>query len=136
MTTEVSPDTETIRYVPVYWLHTPSFSPPDFHLPRLAALQLIRDEETEPGTGAKPINRGKAIRLQYDRPCKLRDVSCHPTLNTMLAMVYGSDRARAILNGWRPVFTVGPINPETGEAQSLIRPSRPSDFDFQPAFTQ
>jgi hypothetical protein len=81
--------------VPVYRLHQSCHSEaPAYYVKREQALHMVRD------SAAIFVNRGRAIRLTFERPADLRGESCRMGPATILAYTRGVKRAVAAVEAW------------------------------------
>ena len=82
--------------VGVFRLYQPSSCEPAYFVDRKQALRLVEERV------ATPINRGRAIRLMFQRPENIRDESCRIGPATIFAYARGLERAVAAVEGWAP----------------------------------
>jgi len=78
---------------------------------RDVAIRMVRDR------AATCINRGRAIRLVFERPENLRDESARIGPATIHAYACGAKRAIAAVAGWAPV--VGHSESAAADEESL-----------------
>src|SRR5579859_684009 len=97
--------------VPVFRLFQPTWGEPAYFVMRDVAIRMVRDR------AATCINRGRAIRLVFERPENLRDESARIGPATIHAYACGAKRAIAAVAGWAPV--VGHSESAAADEESL-----------------
>jgi hypothetical protein len=98
--TKTSKNNMSTNRVPVFRLFQPTWSEPAYFVMRDVAIRMVSDR------AATCINRGRAIRLTFERPENLRDESARIGPATVHAYACGSKRAIAAVEGWAPAVVV------------------------------
>jgi hypothetical protein len=82
------------QLVAVFRLYQPSNCEPAYYVDRRQAVRMVEERI------ATLINRGRAVRLMFQRPENIRDESCRIGPATIFAYTRGQQRAVAAVEGW------------------------------------